>query len=149
MNSLMPHSIKKVLVLSVSLVSAVVTAIPAYAGNILGQGQQLNRGQSLTSPNGCFTFVLQDDGNLVLYGSRNKALWASNTDTKAVERAVMQTDGNLVLYGYNKTAVWSSRTDGRDGSRLIVQNDGNVVIYTPAINRAVWSTKTSKAQQCK
>lgn len=146
----MSYPIKKVLVLAVSLVSATLTAIPVYAGNMLDSGQQMNRGESLSSPNGCFTFMLQDDGNLVLYKSGNKALWQSGTSSKAVKRAVMQSDGNLVLYGYDNIAVWNSRTDGRDGSRLIVQDDGNVVIYTPSINRPVWktNTRTSTSGQC-
>jgi hypothetical protein len=55
---------------------------------------------------------MQGDGNLVLYDSKNKPLWHSNTDLKGAKpyRLVMQKDRNLVLYdGYNKP-LWSSRT---------------------------------------
>ncbi|PZV11647.1 MAG: lectin [Leptolyngbya sp.] len=137
------------LILATCLISGLVAVLPAYALDTLSPGQQLNRGESLASQNGCFTFILQDDGNLVLYQQGNKALWQAGTSGKAVARAVMQGDGNLVLYGYDNTPVWNSRTDGKDGSRLIIQNDGNVVIYTPSQNRAVWNTKTGTTQVCR
>ena len=86
---------------------------------------------------------MQKDGNLVLsriYSDRVKPLWASRTDTKAVEKCSFQSDGNLVLYGYNGVAIWASMTDNR-GQYLLVQNDGNLVIYN-ANDVAIWATNT-------
>lgn len=101
-------------------------------------GQRLNKGESLISSNGQYTLILQYDGNLVLYG-RGRALWASNTNGRAVDYAIMQSDGNFVIYGY-PAAVWASGTVGWSNAYLIVQNDGNVVIYG---QKPAWATGTN------
>jgi hypothetical protein len=114
---------------------------PASAGantSRLNSGERLVPGQKIVSPDGRFRFILQGDGNLVLYmGSR--ALWNSNTVGSRTDRLVMQGDGNLVMYR-GSTPVWYSRTDGRPGAYLAIQNDGNVVIYQGSAAR--WSTGT-------
>jgi hypothetical protein len=104
----------------------------------LHAGQELLRGQSLNSTNGHFSLVMQDDGNLVLYGP-GRALWASNTAGRAVRAAIMQSDSNLVLYGYDNRSVWASNTAGRFAPTLVLQNDGNLVIYA---TWAIWATGT-------
>lgn len=128
--------------------SAGATGSPAYESfrNVrlyaLRQNDRLERGQALVSPNGCYSFVLQDDGNLVSYAPGGRPLWASRTHGRAVQFAVMQGDGNFVIYNGN-SPVWSSNTYRRGGSRLIMQDDSNVVIYTPD-GRPVWRTGTSR-----
>ncbi|MCQ6275418.1 lectin [Bacillus sp. V3B] len=102
-------------------------------------GQTLYPGESLRSANGRYRFILQNDGNLVLYEG-NQALWASNTQGRAVSRAIMQSDGNFVIYGY-PGPVWASDTAGWNNAYLIVQNDGNVVIYG---QKAAWATGTNR-----
>lgn len=117
-------------------------SIPAFAASgedHLDPGEKLVKGQYLKSTNGEYQFVLQDDGNLVLYG-RGRALWASNTNSYAASNVIMQSDGNLVLYGY-PNAIWHSGTYNNPGARLIVQNDGNVVIYLG--QKAIWATGTN------
>jgi hypothetical protein len=98
-----------------------------------------NNNESRTSNNGLYTFIMQGDGNLVLYKS-GTPLWSSGTNGVAVDFCIMQSDGNLVLYGFSNNAVWASGTDGQPGSFLVVQDDGNVVIYRP--NFPVWATNT-------
>ncbi|SHI08773.1 D-mannose binding lectin [Sporanaerobacter acetigenes DSM 13106] len=99
----------------------------------------------LISSDGRFTFVLQNDGNLVLYRtgfiSPSGALWASGTNGKPVQMAVMQNDGNFVIYDRNHSPLWASNTSGRPRSYLVLQNDGNVVIYQP--NVPIWATNTA------
>jgi len=48
-------------------------------GDRLQKGEKLEVGQSLTSANGAYKAILQDDGNFVLYTS-DKPVW--HTDTK-------------------------------------------------------------------
>jgi hypothetical protein len=105
----------------------------------LNENESLTKGQSLRSNNGQYQLILQDDGNFVLYG-RGRALWASNTNGRAVKNVIMQSDGNLVIYGY-PNAIWAANTDGNPGSRLVVQDDGNVVIYIA--RKAIWATGTN------
>lgn len=115
--------------------------IMGYKGSALLTNQFLLKEDYLLSPDGKHQFILQDDGNLVLYRlSDHKALWASNTNGKAVSKAIMQQDGNFVIYGY-PGAIWASDTNGKPNSTLIAQNDGNVVIYEPKV--PVWATGTN------
>lgn len=103
----------------------------------------INAGRSVYSKNGTYRLTMQRDGNLVLsriYSDRVKPIWASVTDTKAVQKCSFQSDGNLVLYGYNGVAIWASKTDNR-GEYMLLQNDGNLVIYD-ARDVAIWATNT-------
>jgi nucleoid-associated protein YgaU len=104
----------------------------------LTEGQKLEKGGSLTSPNGAYTLVLQDDGNLVLY-ARDEAVWDTGTDGQDVVRAEVQTDGNFVLYTDDKP-VWHSDTKGKKDVKLVLQDDRNLVLY--AKDGAAWSSKT-------
>lgn len=100
--------------------------------------------QYLTSPNREYQFVMQSDGNLVLYSHSGSPLWNSKTEGHPGARAIMQGDGNLVVYAVSGQALWSSETGGNpanDGAALDVQSDGNVVVYTTG-GTAVWSTGT-------
>ncbi len=98
--------------------------------------------QYLHSPSGQYKLLMQDDGNVVLYGPAG-ATWASNTAGSGGTSINMQGDGNLVIYTSAGTPVWSTGTQGTGASnRLTLQDDGNLVLYTGAGN-AVWSSKTT------
>ena len=45
----------------------------------LSSGQKLVPGQSLQSNNKLHTFIMQPDGNVVLYDRNSKPLWSTNT----------------------------------------------------------------------
>jgi hypothetical protein len=105
---------------------------PNYPGSSPSQDK-------LRSPDGAFTFVMQTDGNLVLYGPTGQATWASWTQGQAVAYCWMQDDGNLVIYGWSHNPIWASGTQGQPGAFLRMQNDGNaVILQTNGIN-ALWS----------
>lgn len=107
----------------------------------LSSEQSLAPNDSLRSPNGQFSLVLQDDGNLVLYDGSSQAMWATGTDGQQISRATMQPDGNLVLYTSGHEAAWASDTYGNEGAQLVVQDDGNLVIYS-ADESPLWATNT-------
>lgn len=96
--------------------------------------------QYLQSPDGRFRFVMQADGNVVLYGPSG-ALWSTNTLGSKARELRMQNDGNLVLYNQSSQAVWSSGTAHHYNAALYVQSDGNVVIYEGGT--VLWSTGTA------
>jgi len=115
---------------------------PAPSGaSGLGPNQFLSSGQHVSSSDGRFHFVYQNDGNLVLYQDGVGALWASDTGGTSAGMAVMQEDGNLVVYDGASDAVWDSGTWDHPGAHLAVQNDGNVVIYDVG-GAALWATDT-------
>ncbi len=128
---------KYFIVVGVIVIITLLAAHPAMARNVLASGQMLYRGEALTSSNGHYKLILQEDGNLVLY-RKGKALWSSGTNGKNARKLVMQSDGNLVLYG-NNGPIWASNTSGNRGAFLMLQNDGNLVIY-----KAIWSTGTAR-----
>ena len=109
--------------------------------NKLMPGQNLQRNESITSDNGYFKLILQNDGNLVLYQkvalSSDIVKWATGTQVNNVKECLMQEDGNLVLYEFDSNPVWDSATCGKDGAYLVLQDDGNLVIYHEAV---VWNT---------
>ena len=105
-----------------------------------GQGLQVN--DSLASPNGQFSVVLQPDGNLVLNDQDGQPVWASGTDGRDVATATMQEDGNFVLYSDANEPVWASDTSGNNGASVVLQDDRNLVIYS-AEGAALWATDTS------
>lgn len=104
----------------------------------LQDGEKLEVGQSLTSKNGAYKVILQDDGNLVLY-SGDQAVWSTETSGQNVVRAEVQKDGNFVLYTPDKPA-WHSDTKGAKDVRLILQDDRNLVLY--GFDGPAWSSNT-------
>ncbi|HVE46857.1 MAG TPA: CHAP domain-containing protein [Acidimicrobiales bacterium] len=113
------------------------------SGWLWGANRTLRRGMNVRSSDGRYTFALQTDGNLVLYGPTGRALWATSWRTSSShlqEYVVFQADGNLVTYGSGR-AIWWSNTGGSRADRFAVQSDGNLVVYrqyTP-----VWASNTS------
>ena len=59
-------------------------------------------------------FIMQTDGNLVMYDERGRALFASNTDwgpgLVAGYHVTFQADCNVVIYSISGAAVWASNT---------------------------------------
>jgi Alpha-lytic protease prodomain len=106
----------------------------------LNPGAVLPTFQSVVSCDGRFTFVIQGDGNLVLYQNGVGAIW-SNQVYGSGHRLVIQTDGNLVVYNSANQARWNTGTFNRPGAFLRVQTDGNVVLYS-AQGQPLWTTNT-------
>ncbi|XP_073011691.1 mannose-specific lectin-like [Typha latifolia] len=125
-------------VLTVAAGAAVVAA-----EDTMFSGESLASGQFLES--GPYTFIMQDDCNLVLYVNKNKALWASGTSRKGSScHADLQSSGNLVVFSGSGDVLWTSNSSrGPNSYRLIMQTDGNVVIY----GAAVWATNTVQSRK--
>ena len=94
----------------------------------LFDGDSLNTGESLT--NGAWSFVMQEDCNLVLYNNTVNE-WSSNTQGKGTScRATMQVDGNFVVYS-DTTPVWDTQTEDvgpPGGYSLNLYPDGYVLL---------------------
>lgn len=112
--------------------------------NILLSKQQLKQKDQLVSKNHFLKLNMQDDGNAVLYRTdNNKALWASNTSVKPVNRIVMKEDGNLKACDPADNVYWESGTQGYPGSKLVLQDDGNLVILDNS-GHIRWTTHTEQ-----
>lgn len=115
----------------------------AYSKDILYAGERLTTNQYLQSANGSYRFILQSDGNVVLYNTSSRALWASNTVGTGGVTLNMQGDGNLVLRNASGSSVWSSKTYNTGANRAIMRDDGNFVLSTSS-NTVVWATNTQQ-----
>lgn len=113
--------------------------VDSTVGDRLEEGQKLGVGDSLTSKNGAYRLVLQEDGNLVLYAGGD-AVWATGTNGRNAVRAEVQDDGNFVLYTDGGEAVWASDTKGAKKVLLVLQNDRNLVLYSK--EGPVWRSGT-------
>jgi hypothetical protein len=118
--------------------------ILGWSDDRLLTGQRLNPGESLDSENGAYRAVLQNDGNLVVYGSSG-VQWASGT-AAPVAYLAMQGDGNVVLYESTAQPLWHTHTGDWSGTLLVMQDDGALVLYRPD-GRALWSSKTSPGEK--
>jgi len=104
------------------------------------------RDKVVFTPNSCCSmpgvFILQDDGNAVVYNSEKKATWATGTvdQTTWVMRPADQAAYSL-KEGQTIT-VDQSITSLNGKYRCVVQSDGNFVMYKNG-NSAPWATGTS------
>lgn len=109
--------------------------------NILLPGQKLHPGEELRSENQRFKFILQHDGNLVLYDG-GKAVWSTGTHGHSVNYAILQDDGNFVLYDKENKALFATNTHGKPVAHLILQDDRNLVLYSVNNHEPLWHTNT-------
>ena len=109
---------------------------------------------------GCPRLVLQNDGNLVIYGNTaaswsdgapvNKMLagdllksgWSIYSRSPEAYRLIMLADGNLALFDGSGTELWSAKTWSHPGAYASMQTDGNLVVYDKT-GHALWSTATN------
>lgn len=122
---------------SASVESASVESA-ALGAPSLAAGQTLRPGMSVRSPSGSYQFVLQTDGNAVVYGPSG-AVWWTGTRGSALS---MQTDGNLVLYAAGP--VWHAGTFGNPNAALYLRNDGSLAVVA-ADGRVLWETNPDPA----
>lgn len=116
-------------------------------------------------------FIMQHDGNLVLYAPGGEPIWDSGTHGNYHAALEVQDDGNLVVYSPGPRGIWESGTAGAGGTPpapegcgilnadkglgrdeglnsctgnyyLVFQGDGNVVLYNNSTGRAIWHTAT-------
>jgi hypothetical protein len=120
---------------------------------------RFNKSDNITSPNGKFRAIWQNDENFVVYGP-NGALWNTGTHDRNLYkqkrpfRLEFQHDNNLVIYSNDKIPVWNSNSVDRNrlGNGILqMQNDGNLVIYTytgdwnlESSLKPMWYSKTSQ-----
>jgi lysophospholipase L1-like esterase len=123
------------------VLDAMTKSPPPVSDRLSNDGRLQADNAFLLSADGRYRFVMQRDGNLVLYGPSGGALWASNTRGRGSDHVRMQSDGNLVIYDAGGRALWQSNTPGHPNSYLIVQNDGNVVVYSGT--QPLWATGTA------
>jgi hypothetical protein len=112
-------------------------------------GQALLPGQALRSYTG-YLFVLQQDGNLVLYNPSNTPIWSTpNTYDFEPMYLLLDYNGLLTLYSFpanligSPQPVWSTNTPAGLATLVLLPN-GNLVITNLAPgNEPAWQTGTA------
>jgi hypothetical protein len=105
---------------------------------VLYANQRLYTNQYLQSPNGRYSFIMQPDGNLVLYDGPN-SIWQSHTFGAPAAYIQLMINGNLGMYSNTGALLWQSRTFGiAPNGQLVIQDDGNLVLKNNE-GYAVWS----------
>lgn len=98
----------------------------------------LKKGDSLSSENGEYKLILQQNGNLqVLYGTT--VIWSSNTINSKVEDLHFARSGNLVISGTGQQTYWSTNTGNTSPKAeiLVISNDGDLQLPSKD-NQRVW-----------
>ena len=126
----------------------------ALGANVIAVGTKIVSNNSwVTSPNGEYVLIFQEDGNLCVYqvignpppfapGSsfNGQMLWNSGTRGNLNDYCLMQTNGYLCIYPSNGgDPIWSGGVYGTNTAGLFVQDDGNVVINQYSV---AWSRNT-------
>lgn len=108
-------------------------------GDRLEKGQILESKQCIVSASRKFHFVMQPDGNAVVYSQRGVPIFATTTNETGAY-LILQKDGNMVVYKSDGTEpLWTSNTQA-SAVHLVMQDDGNLVLYDS--DKAVWSSET-------
>ena len=98
----------------------------------------LKKGDSLTSENGEYKLILQENGNLqVLYGTM--VVWSSNTINSNAEDLHFARSGNLVISGTAQQTYWSTNTANTSPKAeiLVISDDGDLQLLSKD-NQRVW-----------
>ncbi|QHC58347.1 excalibur calcium-binding domain-containing protein [Rathayibacter sp. VKM Ac-2760] len=118
-------------------------AVERRSADALVGGESLAQGESLTSPSGEYSFLMQTDGNAVVYRAGGGATWSTATQGRG-DHLDMQTDGNAVIYSAGGQAVWSTVTSGDAGALLALEDDGDLVVRR-ADGSVAWSSSAGQA----
>lgn len=116
-----------------------------FFGHQVHEGTTLFQGQVLMSKNMARRLMVQNDGNLVVYDSRDRAVWSSETSGQGEGPYLlrMQDDANLVLYDVNDTPIWASATDGQgEGRRKAKLTNDGVFKVVDEMGEVLWAVET-------
>ena len=110
-----------------------------YLGT-LKPGYQLYVLDTLTSADGNYQLMLQDDGDLVLnrINKPHSLIWSAGIKGKHPLKAVMQDDGSFVVYDKEGKELWNSGSTGNPGAVLGFAEDGRLTLS--ANGKTVWKS---------
>jgi hypothetical protein len=98
---------------------------PQVGGDTIHMGETLNPGDVRTSFNGWYQLRMQADGNLVIYGKNEIALWSTNTAAHPGARFVYFPSGVFEILTTTNKVAWKG---GEFQGTFKIQGDGNLVL---------------------
>jgi len=109
-----------------------------YTSAKLDSGDSLQKNRYIVSDNGYYALIMQNDGNLVMYGPGSLLVWTSQTAAAGGHHATMMAGGDLVVFDANQNLVWHSGTQWAGASHLTVGDDGNLAVVRNSDSQVVW-----------
>jgi hypothetical protein len=124
-----------------------IAGIKGVQSNVIAiNGQSLNSGSTILSPDGNYSITNQTDGNLVIYKQGGGAVWSTGTSGQGASTILMQADGNLVLYKNGGGVTWNAGCyqGGTNYYYCVLNNLGKLIVYQGApgtgAKRVIWSS---------
>lgn len=109
-------------------------------GLALFKGDELKRGEWISSENKEYLLVMENYGNLVLqYSNQIDSVWELQTNGLG-SRLAMEYNGDLVLYDKSNNSIWHSKTAGIGGF-FYIADDGKFVIVSDSDEEELLSKK--------
>jgi len=108
---------------------------------------KLKQKKYIVSRNKEYYLTMQEDGNLVIYNSRefvaSNAVWASGTNGQGEAPFTfrVQDDGNAVVYDKENNPTWATGTHGQGQGPycVVVSNEGKLCVYDTN-DEQLWSS---------
>lgn len=121
---------------------------PSYLSSI--NNAKLKPGDFISSSDGNYVLIYQNDGNLVMYP---RAIWSTNTFNNNPGDAIIGPQGNFRLRDINTNTYWDTKTGipvpnpkpvdyKKPEYKVIMQKDRNLVIYD-GDNNPLWASGTN------
>jgi len=107
--------------------------------NVAGTVVPINveRNESVVSPNGMCKFTVQMDTNMHIFAGTNH-VWTSSTQYKGGYRLTTRPDGNVVFAAANGVVTWETGTAGHPGARMRILDNCDLAVYQG--QTMVWHT---------
>jgi hypothetical protein len=118
-------------------VLATATKTQSTWSGLLNSGQVLEIDKKILHERGYF--VLQKDGNLVLYDKNNKPMWASGKKSPLVKTAIMNPFGSLTVLGKD-AVIWSTNTTSI-GAYLQIDWASYTLRIVDKAGKEIWRSK--------
>ncbi|MBK7428920.1 MAG: hypothetical protein IPI60_18805 [Saprospiraceae bacterium] len=112
------------------------------ARNFLELNQSLKLNDQITSANGEYHFIMQQDGNACVYKNKSTFVWGTMTHGKGATRLTFTKDGNLQVLTDKYVLIWGSGQTRTSAVKLVLENTGDLVSYD-ASGKVVWTSKSS------
>ena len=114
----------------------------------LNEGDHLAMGQQLTSQNGTFKAVMQEDGNFVIYNNTTgRVVWTANSwmgieAARAAGIGLHLEDGDLSVTNGRTKNQWPSGTLGKGNApRTVKLQNGGALVLRGADGHVLWSSR--------
>jgi hypothetical protein len=107
--------------------------------NIFFTGQKISINSMVFSNAKAYNFIIQKDGNLVIYKDVTIPIWESNTAGTPASILELTKDGNLVLKDNKNIIYWSTNTSNNPNGSFTICDDGVLRVFNN-VKEVLWES---------